>query len=214
MVWLNKLKNAAQWTALYLWLISGTVIVTINASWLYWLNAIGQRLAATVNLSLGQLMTNYYQLLAYLNFPWVPRLVMNDFTDSAGALRHFADVKSLFMLTDVVFIVTSVIVYFFYRQLKRRQQLWRFVLPMQTALWVPPLVTVIMAINFDQFFVWFHELLFSNSDWLFDPLLDRIIIVLPESFFAQCFGLAFILIEGAFWVHLMLGKQALEQLKS
>ena len=52
MVWLNKFKNAAQWLSLYLWLVSGTIIVTINASWLYFANAVGQKLGATVNLTL------------------------------------------------------------------------------------------------------------------------------------------------------------------
>lgn len=113
MVWLNKCKNTVQWLSVYLWLVSGTIIITINASWLYFVNAVGQRLGATVNLTLGQLMTNYYQLLAYLNFPWVPKLAMNDFTDSTSALVHFADVKNLFMLDYGVFIVTSVVVYFF-----------------------------------------------------------------------------------------------------
>ncbi|BEI50506.1 membrane protein [Lactiplantibacillus plantarum subsp. plantarum] len=82
---------------------------------------------------------------------------------------------------------------------------------MQTALWVPPVVTVIMAINFDQFFIMFHKILFRNSDWLFDPLLDRIILVLPDTFFGQCFVLAFILIEWSFFYLLSIGRQALRE---
>jgi len=212
MVWLNRIKDWAQWLGLYLWLISGTIILTINASWLYLINAMGQKLGPSVNLTLGQLMTDYYQMLAYLNFPWVPKLVMTDFTDSTSALIHFADVKNLFMLDYAVFIVTSVVVYFFWRRLKRNQQLWRLVLPMQTALWVPPVVAMMMAINFDQFFIFFHEVLFRNSDWLFDPLLDRIILVLPDTFFLQCFVIAFVIIEWAFAYLLSVGKQALQQL--
>jgi len=212
MVWLNRIKDWAQWLGLYLWLISGTIILTINASWLYLINAMGQKLGPSVNLTLGQLMTDYYQMLAYLNFPWVPKLVMTDFTDSTSALIHFADVKNLFMLDYAVFIVTSVVVYFFWRRLKRDQQLWRLVLPMQTTLWVPPVVAMMMAINFDQFFIFFHEVLFRNSDWLFDPLLDRIILVLPDTFFLQCFVIAFVIIEWAFAYLLSVGKQALQQL--
>ncbi|WP_318765887.1 TIGR01906 family membrane protein [Lactiplantibacillus carotarum] len=212
MVWLNKIKNGAQWLSLYLWLVSGTIILTINATWLYWFNAIGQKLGPVVNLSLGRLMTNYYQLLAYLNFPWVPKLAMRDFTDSTSALIHFADVKNLFMLDYAVFIVTSFVVYFFWRRLKRDQQLWRLILPMQVALWVPPLVAAMMAVNFDQFFIFFHEVLFRNSDWLFDPLLDRIILVLPDTFFLQCFVLAFVIIEWAFTYLLVTGKRALKAL--
>lgn len=212
MAWLNKLKNWLQWLGLYLWLLSGTIVLTINASWLYYFNVQWQHLGRLVNLSTGRLMVNYYQLLAYLNFPWVGKLKMMDFTDSAGALRHFADVKALFLLDYGVFVVTSLTTYYLWRRLKRDRQLWRFVLPMQTALWVPPLLAAIMAVNFDQFFIFFHEVLFRNSDWLFDPLFDRIIIVLPDTFFLQCFALAFIILEWSFAYYLSVGKQALKEL--
>ncbi|BDZ31198.1 TIGR01906 family membrane protein [Lactiplantibacillus sp. WILCCON 0030] len=212
MAWLNKGKNWLQWLGLYLWLVSGTIILTINASWLYYFNARWQQLGHLVNLSTGRLMTNYFQLLAYLNFPWVSRLKMADFTDSTSALIHFADVKNLFLLDYAVFIVTCVTTYYLWRRLKRDQQLWRFVLPMQTALWVPPLIAAAMAVNFDQFFVFFHKVLFRNSDWLFDPLFDRIIIVLPDTFFLQCFVLAFVILEWSFAYYLSVGKQALKQL--
>jgi len=213
MAWLNKVKNWAQWLGLYLWLLSGTIILTINASWLYYFNVQWQHLGRLVNLSTGRLMVNYYQLLAYLNFPWVPKLKMTDFTDSTSALVHFADVKNLFLLDYGVFFVTCVTTYYLWRRLKRDQQLWRFVLPMQTALWIPPLIAAAMAVNFDQFFIFFHKVLFRNSDWLFDPLFDRIIVVLPDTFFLQCFVLAFVILEWSFAYYLAVGKQALKALK-
>ncbi|MFC6181084.1 TIGR01906 family membrane protein [Lactiplantibacillus daowaiensis] len=212
MAWLNKGRDWLLWLGLYLWALSGTIIVTINAVWLYWVNAHLQHLGSLVNLATGRLMTNYLQLLAYLNFPWVGKLKMTDFTDSTSALIHFADVKGLFMLDYAVFILTSITTYYFWRRLKRQQQLWRFVLPMQTALWVPPIIAAVMAVNFDQFFIYFHELLFRNDDWLFDPLYDRIIIVLPDTFFLQCFVLAILVLEWIFATYLMIGKRALKSL--
>lgn len=212
MAWLNKLKNGLQWLGLYLWLVSGTIILTINASWLYFFNVQWQHLGRLVNLSTGRLMVNYYQLLAYLNFPWVSKLKMSDFTDSTSALVHFADVKNLFLLDYAVFLITCVTTYYLWRRLKRDRQLWRFVLPMQTALWVPPLIAAVMAVNFDQFFIFFHKVLFRNADWLFDPLFDRIIIVLPDTFFLQCFVLAFVILEWSFAYYLSVGKQALKDL--
>jgi uncharacterized membrane protein len=47
---------------------------------------------------------------------------------------------------------------------------------------------------------------------LFDPLLDRIILVLPDTFFGQCFVMAFVLIEWAFAYGLSIGKQALREI--
>lgn len=61
-------------------------------------------------------------------------------------------------------------------------------------------IAILMLLNFDEFFVIFHEVLFRNSDWLFDPNRDPVINILPEEFFTQCFILFFILFEGLnFW---------------
>lgn len=57
-------------------------------------------------------------------------------------------------------------------------------------------LVILMAVDFDGFFVIFHKILFRNNDWLFDPSLDPIIDVLPDEFFAQCFALFFVLFEG------------------
>ena len=59
-----------------------------------------------------------------------------------------------------------------------------------------PVVILPFAItNFDSFFVVFHHLLFSNTNWLFDPNLDPIINILTEGFFASCFAVAGIIYE-------------------
>lgn len=49
------------------------------------------------------------------------------------------------------------------------------------------IMIVLMLHNFDRFFVIFHQVLFHNQDWLFDPNTDPIINVLPTTFFEQCF---------------------------
>ena len=40
-----------------------------------------------------------------------------------------------------------------------------------------------MLLFFDQAFVAFHRLLFDNELWLFDPRLDPVIWILPQSYF-------------------------------
>ena len=52
-------------------------------------------------------------------------------------------------------------------------------------------------LGFDEFFTLFHEALFpGDSSWLFNPILDPIINVLPEEYFLQCFVIFFIIYEG------------------
>ena len=40
-----------------------------------------------------------------------------------------------------------------------------------------------MLINFDKTFMIFHEIMFDNDYWIFDPLKDPVINILPQEFF-------------------------------
>ncbi|HCM13569.1 MAG TPA: TIGR01906 family membrane protein, partial [Lachnospiraceae bacterium] len=50
-----------------------------------------------------------------------------------------------------------------------------------------------LTVDFDTSFVIFHKLLFfNNNDWLFNPVTDPVINILPETYFLHC-ALAIIL---------------------
>jgi len=45
----------------------------------------------------------------------------------------------------------------------------------------------LVALDFDRAFEIFHKLFFPGKDnWLFDPLKDEIINILPEEYFRNC----------------------------
>ena len=54
--------------------------------------------------------------------------------------------------------------------------------------------------GFDRFFVAFHEVLFRDNSWLFDPATDPIISVLPEQFFMHSFLIFLLIYELIFFV--------------
>lgn len=60
---------------------------------------------------------------------------------------------------------------------------------------LPVIVLPFALMNFDEFFISFHHLLFNNNDWLFNPTTDPIINVLTEEFFAGCFAIGGIIYE-------------------
>lgn len=182
-------------TALILTLISLSITLTINAVWLYRLNIHWLNISQTVGMSAHRLMHNYGQLLAYLELPWVTSLNMSDFPTSYTGMIHFEDVKRLFLLDHVVLLACIVPAGWYLRTLKHRAEQWRLLWPTQIAAVVPLILAGCMAVNFNGFFVAFHEVLFRNNDWLFDPTLDPIITALPDTFFLQCFILAFGLFE-------------------
>ena len=54
------------------------------------------------------------------------------------------------------------------------------------------IIFVFGLINFDSFFIKFHELLFTNDLWLLDPSEDYIICLLPEKIF-MTYGLRIVI---------------------
>ncbi|WP_332237328.1 TIGR01906 family membrane protein [Sporolactobacillus sp. KGMB 08714] len=57
-------------------------------------------------------------------------------------------------------------------------------------------VLAAFVVNFDASFTVFHLLFFRNNDWLFDPVANPVINILPETFFlhAALFILALIVL--------------------
>lgn len=153
-----------------------------------------QKTNVVVKTSIGTVMKNYTQLLDYLLSPFKEKLRMSDFPTSASAARHFYECKLLFELAIIVFIIGLVILIF----LKMRKRFNYIYLSRTTALIfmiLPVIVLPFALMNFDEFFISFHHLLFNNSDWLFNPTTDPIINVLTEEFFAGCFAIGGIIYE-------------------
>ncbi|GKT03446.1 TIGR01906 family membrane protein [Furfurilactobacillus entadae] len=194
-VW-QRLGHWFRYLCGWLFILTSAITLTVHAVWVYRVTLSNTDVLQQVGLTRAQMMHNYMQLLHYLNWPWVTQLRLPNFVDSVGALKHFADVKQLLLLNNLVCLVTLPIVGWGLWWLWHEERLWQLLLPMQIALPLPPVVAALMAVNFDQFFITFHHLLFRNNDWLFDPRYDPIINALPESFFLACFALFFVLLEG------------------
>jgi integral membrane protein (TIGR01906 family) len=108
-------------------------------------------------------------------------------------------------------IVTLLPSIWFVNRLRQNQQQWRLIRPFQWGMILPLIFGFLMAVGFDRFFVTFHEIFFSNDDWLFNPATDPIINVLPETFFMHCFILFFVLIEVFFFAFYWWGKRGLKK---
>lgn len=191
-------------------ILSFWIAFTINFTPLYTYQVEKYQLAQAVGISKSQLLANYHQFLAYLNYPWQTQLHLPDFPMSQSGLKHFYEVKRLFMIDYIVFILGLVPSCFYLKKLWSKRQLWKFIRPIQFLLIGLVLLSCLMLIGFDQFFIYFHQILFRNSDWLFDPSTDPIINVLPESFFMACFICFFGLFIASLGLLWYLGKRQLK----
>lgn len=55
------------------------------------------------------------------------------------------------------------------------------------AILIPVIVGILASIDFDRAFEVFHAIFFPGKDnWLFNPITDQIILVMPQDFFMNC----------------------------
>ncbi|GAB2024613.1 TIGR01906 family membrane protein [Lactovum odontotermitis] len=180
--------------------VTATVLLSIP---LFGLDIGWEKLTDVAGMSSGRLMHNYLVLMEYLLNPFRTKLKMPDFPDSAGALKHFGEVKVLFLLVLILTLVLIPIVIKFYREhlqiLFHRGIIIAMVLPVLLALFAA-------TVGFDSFFVLFHQILFRDTTWLFDPATDPIINVLTDTFFMYCFIIFAIIYEGVMLISLLLSS--------
>lgn len=182
------LKNAV----LLLAIVSLSVAITINFRPLYAFFVNRYHLYQEVGLTKKQLLSEYGMLLNYLNFPWVKHLQLSIPMSQSG-MKHFADCKILFVFDYAVCLLTVPFATFYVRKLVKKRQTWRLINPIRWCFVVMFALGIFLVTDFEDFFVKFHEMLFRNSYWMFDPETDPIILALPAEFFMACFILFIIL---------------------
>ena len=144
-------------------------------------------LEGTYGLSAAQIRANYDALIDY-NSPFSSHpLAFPDLPSSTEALIHFMEVKQLFMgiflLGVISFFLLLPLLYFQKKQYTLSSGLGFSAL---IVVLLPTLVGAAIAFRFEDAFVLFHKLLFSNDYWLFDSATDTIILLLPDTFFFHC----------------------------
>ena len=177
-----------------LWIIALSVTLTIFlAIPLFFGEIFWYQLTDLVQMTAGKIWHNFLILMNYLINPLETKLSMPDFPSSASGLHHFAEVKNLFML---VFFLTIILIPFTIRFIKENLSIV-FHNALRVVMLFPLAIGVIAwLIGFDRF----HEVLFRDNSWLFDPATDPIISVLPEQFFMHSFLIFLLIYELIFFV--------------
>lgn len=202
-----KLKDVFGIASLFIFILTAAISLTILATPIYQFSLNWFDVPEKVGMSYDQIMANYRAVMEYLHFPWIDTLVFPDFPVSESGAFHFWEVKILFYINYVALFLSGIVTFFYVRHLKKIQGIWRLVQPFKIAIAVPFILLLVLAIDFDGMFVLFHELLFNNDAWLFNPVTDPIITVLPQEFFMLCFAFAFMLIEGSFVAGYFISKR-------
>ena len=173
----NFLNTCLLFTAILSFSIVVTFILSIGLVYLFILG----HLISVDNISAA--MHDYINIINYLLNPFVESLTIKHYTLSTTGYIHFADVKHLLMWIEIIMLVTvgseSYIVY----KLRQKQQLWSLRSCLYVLLWIGMPIAFSLAANFNSLFIAFHKLIFRNDYWIFDPVKDSVIQLMPENLF-------------------------------
>ena len=145
---------------------------------------------ASVPLSNAVVLKDYRHLLMYLVQPWPqPSLHLAGIPMTEGAVEHFSDVRHLIITALAITGLALFGAYGIIQYEKKTWQLWKLSGPLKNLLALLIVVGMMIIVDFDDFFIKFHYLAFSNMNWVFSPTSNPIINLFPDDFFAMLFGI-------------------------
>lgn len=163
--------------------ISIGVIATVNFRLLYYLDIKFLNIPESSGYSVETIIENYDALIDYNSPFYKGKLEFPSLPSSEEGIIHFEEVKQIFMGFYYIFAITFILALIIILYKARKKDSSYLLISSITVLVLPALLVLASAINFDTAFVIFHKIFFRNDYWLFDPLTDPVITILPETFF-------------------------------
>ena len=115
-------------------------------------------------------------------------------TMSESGRSHFEEVKKIFDLFGWTLIITfGLTLIVTVRFVRKKEWLWLRIAGILCIV-LPAFLGIMVAVNWEYVFVTFHQLVFNNDYWLFDPTTDPIINILPDVYFMHCTIMIFVLV--------------------
>ena len=183
------LFNTAMTVVLFLFILCVSIWAVLSFKPLYYWIIKLMKIPEETGYSFDVCKTNYDILIRYNQFfgPSTLRFT-NDFVMSANGAYHFMEVKRIFTAAQITAMASAVLLVpgFIYA---KKKNAWGF-LKATIILTLAVLLFVggALVIDGDAAFIAMHKILFTNDYWIFDPVKDSIINVLPEEFFLSCGG--------------------------
>lgn len=133
---------------------------------------------------------NYDALIDYNLIGGPSELNFPTFDMSFEGKVHFSDVKKIFITMQVIALTGVILLPCFLLYLKqwgasRNKTLWMRITGV-LLLVIAAVVGGAIVVDWQWTFTFMHELFFSNDYWIFDPMTDPVINILPDRYFMHC----------------------------
>lgn len=180
------LKHFLTALSLTLCIISAAVIITLNFRPLYYMDMDFYNLPEVTGYSEEEIRANYDTLIAYNSVFYQGELEFPTLPMSEEGRIHFVEVKRIFVFIQAVLFPLSLLCSLAGICFLKQQKPAYLKLTSVLNLALPAVLGILIAINWDRFFVLFHKLFFNNDYWIFDETTDPVITLLPDGYFMHC----------------------------
>lgn len=170
----------------FLFLVSFAVVGTLACKPLYYLDIQVLHIPEQSGYSVEEIKNNYNELIDYNLSPFHQKLEFPDFPMSREAEIHFEEVKVIFQWFVKLLVITFPLGVIGIIWQYRRRNYTFLKIAGGISIFVPLVLGILMIAGWDTFFNTFHELMFANDFWLFNPVTDPVILILPDEFFLHC----------------------------
>lgn len=190
---MRKLLNIVLSIFLALFVIGLSVIITMHIKSIYYNDIDKLNIESMSGLSREEIIENYDYLIDY-NLSWnAEEFELPSLPSSPNGKIHFEEVRDIFQGVKILTIMSGIIsiiggvIYIRKREFKFLRNASILIVIM------PVLLAIPIAIDFNTCFIMFHKIMFSNDYWIFNPRIDPVINILPETFFMHM-GISILLI--------------------
>jgi integral membrane protein (TIGR01906 family) len=183
--WPSPSDIGAAFLAL-VFIYSFAVVLTLNFRPLYYGYIAWTGWAESVGFPMAEIMANYDALIEYNSVFFRGPLEFPTLDLSSNGRIHYEEVKRIFVAFQIACMVSAaVLIPAAIVKLRRRRTFFLSAGGIASLLAAAGVV-IYLGLDWERFFVRFHEVFFDNDYWIFDSTLDPSILILPDRYFMAC----------------------------
>ena len=209
------MKNILISLCLALFIISASVMITLNFRPLYYHDISSLKIEETSGFSKKVIRENYDALIDYNQFFYSGKLKLTLPMSREGRI-HFEEAKRIFVGIEYLWVITLILSCFLIKRKIRSRNIDFLRSASIITVLLPVIVGILCAFNWDAAFTLFHEIMFRNDYWIFDETTDPVITILPETFFMHCLmliiGIVLVISLILYLIYLRQRKKILENI--
>jgi integral membrane protein (TIGR01906 family) len=175
---------------------SFAVVFTLNFRPLYYLYLEAVSWPESVNIPMPEIADNYEALIRYNSLFHAGPLEFPTLDLSLRGRIHYEEVKRIFVILQVACMASAACLIPTAIAMLRRGRTAFLKIGGIAGIVLAAAIVLYLGTGWERFFVRFHETFFNNDLWMFDPVADPSILILPNGYFMACAITIFVLVIG------------------